>query len=152
MVKMTISFTKLDFSFSVHSTENFDKNMIAIANLIPDEIIKDTKITVEELEGGYDNPIQYVFIEIRKPNEIEKIIENLARKLTQEQKNQLNNEFEKRFDFDGKTFFLRIEKEAIFKNKLDIATSDNVIKIAIKMVSYIKNVDFKEFLKEKGIL
>ena len=73
MVKMTISFTKLDFSFSVHSTENFDKNMIAIANLIPDEIIKDTKITVEELEGGYDNPIQYVFIEIRKPNEIEKI-------------------------------------------------------------------------------
>lgn len=149
---MTISFTKLDFSFSVHSTENFDKNMIAIANLIPDEIIKDTKITVEELEGGYDNPIQYVFIEIRKPNEIEKIIENLARKLTQEQKNQLNNEFEKRFDFDGKTFFLRIEKEAIFKNKLDIATSDNVIKIAIKMVSYIKNVDFKEFLKEKGIL
>lgn len=152
MVKMTISFTKLDFSFSVHSTENFDKNMIAIANLIPDEIIKDTKITVEELEGGYDNPIQYVFIKIRKPNEIEKIIENLARKLTQEQKNQLNNEFEKRFDFDGKTFFLRIEKEAIFKNKLDIATSDNVIKIAIKMVSYIKNVDFKEFLKEKGIL
>ncbi len=152
MVNMTISFTKLDFSFLVHSTEDFDKNMVAIANLIPEEMIKNTKIIVEELEGGYNNPIQYVFIEFKKSEEIEKILENLVSQITQEQKNQLNTEFENRFDFDGKTFFLRIDKEGIFKNKLDIATSDNVIKIAIKTVSYVKNVDFKGFLKEKGIL
>ena len=152
MVEMTISLVKIEFSFSIHATEDFDKNIEAISNLIPEELIGETEVTVEELEGGYDNPIQYITICFTKPKDIEKVLHQISDKISQEQKNQLNLEFKERFHFEGKTFFLRIEKEAIFNNKLIIATSDNIIKISIKMKSYIKNVDFKEFLKEKGIL
>ncbi|MCE7742505.1 MAG: hypothetical protein GOP50_08580 [Candidatus Heimdallarchaeota archaeon] len=149
---MTISLTKIEFSFSVHSTEDFDKNMEAIANLIPEELIEQTEITVEELEGGYNNSIQYVVINFNKTKDMSKILENIASKLSQEQKDYLNNEFEKRFHSDGKTFFLRIDKEEIFKNRLVIASSENVIKIAIKMKAYVKDVNYVEFLVNKGIL
>ncbi|MHA1199931.1 MAG: RNA-binding domain-containing protein [Candidatus Heimdallarchaeaceae archaeon] len=149
---MTISLTKIDFSFSIHSTEDFDKNMEAIANLIPEEIIEQTEIVVEELEGGYDNPIQYVLLNFNKTKDMDKILENIALKLSQEQKDHLNNDFEERFHSDGKTFFLRVNKEEIFNNKLVIATSENVIKVAIKMRAYTKDVNYIEFLKGKGIV
>ncbi len=50
---MTISIVKIEFSLSVHATEDFDKNMVALANLIPEEIIQESEIVVENLEGGY---------------------------------------------------------------------------------------------------
>ncbi len=149
---MTISLIKIEFSFSVHSTEDFDKNMIAVANLIPEELIEQTEILVEELEGGYDNPIQYIIMNFSRNKDMEKILENITSRLSQEQRHQLNKEFSERFHLDGRTFFLRVDKEGIFNNELVIASSENVIKIAIKMRAYIKDVNYKEFLKEKGIL
>ena len=152
LVEMTISLTKIEFSFSVHSTEDFNKNMTAVANLIPEELIEKTEIIVEELEGGYDNPIQYIIINFSRSKEMERILESISSKLSQKQRYQLNMEFNERFHSEGKTFFLRIDKEAIFNNVLVIASSENVIKVSIKMRAYIKDVDFKEFLKDKGIL
>ena len=149
---MSISLTKIEFNLSVHSTEDFDKNMEAIANLIPEELIEETEITVEELEGGHDNPIQYVSIIFNKRKEIDQVLEAIAERLTEDQKNQLSSEFDARFHFDGKTFFFRIEKEDIFHNRFVLAFSENIVKISIKMRAYIKDVDFKEFLQQRGIL
>lgn len=149
---MSISLTKIEFNFSVHSTENFDKNMEAISNLIPENLIEKTEISVEELEGGYENPIQYVSIIFSKNKEMELVLEHLSAILTTDQRNQLNAEFSERFNFDNKTFFIRIDKEKIFNNVLVLSSADNIIRIAIKMRSYIKNVDFKEFLITKSIL
>jgi RNA binding exosome subunit len=149
---MSISFTKIEFNLSVHSTEDFDLNMEAIANLIPEELIEETEITVEELEGGHDNPIQYVTIVFNRKKEIDRVLKTIAERLAEDQKNQLNNEFDERFHFDGKTFFLRIEKEDIFHDRFVLASSENIIKISIKMRAYIKDVDYKEFLQQKGIL
>lgn len=149
---MSISLTKIEFSFSIHSTEDFDKNMEAFSNLIPEELIEQTEVSVEDLEGGYENPIQYVTITFSKIKEMEYILKHLSSSLSEEQKNLLNTEFDDRFHFDSKTFFIRIDKEEIFNNNIVISVSDNIIKIAIKMRAYIKNVDYKEFLKTKDIL
>jgi len=149
---MSISLTKIKFSFSIHSTEDFDKNMEAVANLIPDELVDKTEVSIEELEGGYENPIQYATISFSKNKEMELVLDQLSNMLTLNQRNQLNEEFDDRFQFDSKTFFIRIDKEKIFDNVLEINSSDNIIKIAIKMRAYIKDVDFKDFLKTKLIL
>ncbi len=152
MVEMTISLTKIEVSFSIHSTEDFEKNMEAVANLIPEDIIEQTEISVEELEGGYDNPIRYVSIIFKKVKEMDKILEYISTRLSNEQKMRLKDEFDERFHQKGKTFFLRIDKEEIFTNNLLVTSTENVIKIAIKMKSYTKDVDFKDFLRVKGIL
>ena len=149
---MSIFLTKIEFNFSIHSTEDFDKNMEAIANLIPENLIENTEVSLEELEGGYDNPIEYVTITFSKNKDMELILQHLSTILTAEQKNQLDIEFDERFNLENKTFFFRIDKEKIFDNIIEISTTDNIIKIAIKMRSYIKDVDFKTFLKSKNLL
>lgn len=149
---MSIFLTKIEFTFSIHSTEDFDKNMEATANLIPENLIENTEVSIEELEGGYDNPIEYVTITFSKNKDMELILRHLSSILTTDQKNQLDGEFDERFNFDNKTFFFRIDKEKIFNNIVEIGSSDNIVKIAIKMRAYIKDVDFKAFLKSKHVL
>ena len=149
---MSISLTKIELNFSIHSTEDFDKNMEAVANLIPETLIEETEISVEELEGGYENPIQYASIVFSRVKEMERVLEKIASKLSLDQKELLNNGFDTRFHFDSKTFFLRVNKEEIYSNKLTLTSSENVIKISIKMRAYTKNVNYKEFLEQKGIL
>ena len=149
---MTISIVKIEFSLSVHATEDFDRNIEALANLIPENIIQESKIVVENLEGGYENPIQYVKTSFEKNKYINEILAHVFSKLSIEQKQQLNEEFEERFNFDKKTFHLRIDKHEIFHNKLIISSTTNVIKMEIKLRTYTKEANFKQFLVDQWLL
>jgi RNA binding exosome subunit len=149
---MDITISKVECSFSVHATENFDKNMEALENLIPDELIEETEIVVEELEGGYENPIEYVVTSFSNKRLVTKILKHIVSKLSKEQKIQLYNEFEERFNQDKKSFHIRIDKQGIYNNQLIISSATNVIKIEIKLRSYIKDVDYKQFLIDKNLL
>ena len=149
---MDITISKVEYSFSVHATENFDKNMEALENLIPDELIEETEIVIEELEGGYENPIEYVVTSFSNKKLVTKILEYIVSKLSKEQKMLLYDEFEQRFNQDKKSFHIRIDKQGIYNNQLIISSATNVIKIEIKLRSYIKDVDYKQFLIDKGLL
>lgn len=149
---MDITISKVECSFSVHATENFDKNMEALENLIPDELIEETEIIIEELEGGYENPIEYVVTSFSNKKLVTKILEHIVSKLSKEQKMLLYDEFEQRFNQDKKSFHIRIDKQGIYNNQLIISSATNVIKIEIKLRSYIKDVDYKQFLIDKGLL
>ena len=149
---MDNTISKVECSFSVHATENFDKNMEALENLIPDELIEETEIVIEELEGGYENPIEYVVTSFSNKKLVTKILEHIVSKLSKEQKMLLYDEFEQRFNQDKKSFHIRIDKQGIYNNQLIISSATNVIKIEIKLRSYIKDVDYKQFLIDKGLL
>jgi len=149
---MDITISKVECSFSVHATENFDKNMEALENIIPDELIEETEIVVEELEGVYENPIEYVVTSFSNKKLVTKILKHIVSKLSKEQKMQLYNEFEERFNQDKKSFHIRIDKQGIYNNQLIISSATNVIKIEIKLRSYIKDVDYKQFLIDEDLL
>ena len=59
---MDITITKLVISFSVHATEDLEKNMQGLSNIIPDGILEQMEVNIDELEGGYQNPIDFVNI------------------------------------------------------------------------------------------
>ena len=149
---MDITIVKVELSFSVHATEDVEKNMKAIQNIVPPEIIEDSIIKQEKLEGGYGNPIEFFQVTFTRKKEIDIVIQNIALKLSSKEKKSLAEEFSERFDRDKSTLYLRITKESASKNKLQITSSSSAIKIAIKLRSFIKGVDFKEFLLGVGIL
>ena len=149
---MEITISKVEYSFSIHATEDFDKNLEALANLIPEELIQETELIVEELVGSYDNPIEYVTITFSKQKLIKRILDHLIIQMSAEQKSQLFTEFDERFNQNKKSFHLRIDKQGIYNNVLIISSATNVIKIEIKLRSYIKDVNFKQFLTDTGLL
>ena len=149
---MDITISKTEYSFSIHATEDFDKNLEALANLIPEELIQETELVVEELVGGYDNPIEYVTITFSKQKLVNKILDHLISQMSAEQKSQLYGEFEERFNQNKKSFHLRIDKQGIYNNELILSSATNVIKIEIRLRSYVKDVNFKQFLVDRGLL
>ncbi|OLS33177.1 MAG: hypothetical protein HeimAB125_01290 [Candidatus Heimdallarchaeota archaeon AB_125] len=149
---MDITISKAEYSFSIHATEDFDKNLEALANLIPEELIQETELVVEELVGGYDNPIEYVTITFSKQKLVNKILDHLISQMSAEQKSQLYGEFEERFNQNKKSFHLRIDKQGIYNNELILSSATNVIKIEIRLRSYVKDVNFKQFLVDRGLL
>ena len=149
---MDVAITKLEVSFSIHATEDREKNLQAISNLIPSSIIEQAQIIEEKLEGGYRNPIKYIRLVITKANLIDKIMKNLSSKLSQEDKKKLNSEFENRIDMKSKSFFLRLDKEDLANNRINITSTKNIVKVSLKMRAFTKDVNLKEFLENKGIL
>ncbi len=149
---MDVAITKLEISFSVHATEDKEKNLQAVSNLIPSSIIEQAQVMEEKLEGGYKNPIKYMRLVITKANSIDKILRSLSSKLSQEDKKTLNLEFESRIDMKNKSFFLRLDKEALANDRINIASSKNIVKISLKIRAFTKDVNLKEFLENKGIL
>ena len=149
---MDISVVKVEFSFSVHATEDVEKNLEAVQNIIPQEIIEDTHIKQEKLEGGYGNPIEFFQISFTRKQEIDYALQNIAAKLSEEEKKSLANDFSERFDTKKSVFYFRAKKESASRNILQTTSASNAIKIAIKMRSFVKGVDFKEFLVNAGIL
>ena len=45
---MDITITKLEISYSIHATEDFEKNMEALGNLIPIGFLEQTEIAIDE--------------------------------------------------------------------------------------------------------
>ena len=149
---MDITIVKVEFSFSVHATEDIDKNLEAIYNIVPLEIIEETNIKQERLVGGYGNPVEFFQIIFTKKKQIDNVIQNIALKLSENEKMSLADEFDERFDSDKSTLYFRVKKESAIRNKIRITSSSNAIKIAIKMRSFVKGVDYKKFLINAGIL
>ncbi|MFW9851660.1 MAG: RNA-binding domain-containing protein [Candidatus Thorarchaeota archaeon] len=149
---MDVAITKLEISFSVHATEDKEKNLQAVSNLIPLSIIEQAQIIEEKLEGGYKNPIKYIRLVVTKANLIDKIMKSLSSKLSQEDKKKLNSEFESRIDMKKKSFFLRLDKEDLANNRINIASTKNIVKVSLKMRTFTKDVNLKRFLENNGIL
>ena len=149
---MDIAVVKIELSFSVHATEDIEKNMEIISKLIPQNNFDHANIKQEKLEGGYGNPIEFLQITFTRKKEMDNIIANLASNLDVSEKKKLNSEFHERFNKEKSTFFFRFAKESLYKNKFQISSSTNVIKVALKMRSFVKNVDFRKYMIDRGIL
>ena len=149
---MDVIATKITFSFSVHATEVLQKNMDALANLTKGVNHEHATVNKSPLEGGYGNPIKFVEVSFAKPNSIEKIINFLSSRLSEKEKEHLGLEFENRFDFKKKNFHLRFEKNALLEDKLILTDSANIIKLTIRLRAFTKQISFKDFLREKGII
>ena len=149
---MDIIASKLTFSFSVHVTETIEKNMSALSNLTKGINQDHATITESTLEGGYGNPIKFIEVAFTKTTAIDKVIKYISSRLSDEDKEFLGSEFENRFDSKRNTFFLRFDKNAIYADKLFITDSSNIIKLAIKLRAFTKQVNYKSFLIERGII
>ena len=149
---MDITITKLVVSFSVHATEDLEKNLELLSYLIPSAILEQKDIVVDELEGGYRNPIDFVSIPFTKSSNINKIVNKISNILPTEEKDKLSSEFEERFDQKNSMFYIRLDKEDLCHGKVSLSSSANIIKLAIKMRAFTKDAQFQEFLVNQNIL
>ncbi len=140
-LKRSISYVEI--SFIVHVTEDLQKVLKAVRNLLPVPYSNNVSFKKKNLWGHHKNLIILVKTTIRKKNVVYALIENLYKKLNINDKDELSKDFNQRLD-NKKKFFLRLDKQRAYLGKIELNNIDPIL-IKIKLNFFPNN--FKEIIK-----
>jgi RNA binding exosome subunit len=131
----------VELSFLVHATEDRDKVLTAVRNLLPPEHVEEVDISQKNLKGEYGNPIAVFETIIRDPEIAEGFLRNIGSNLSPIDKETLLEELELRLTKGN--LYLRLDKQAAFKGKPELCLADPIrlrIKFRTSKIEEITNI------------
>jgi len=138
----------VDIRFCAHATEDLDKVMEAVHNILPSEHMEDISFRRSNLEGHYGNPITFFETRIKDKETVRALVENLSSNLSFLDKEELGRTI-KRYVEKG-SLYIRLNKQAALKGKIKLVTSDPIhIRIRFKKS---KIEDVIEICREIGMI
>ena len=137
-----------DIRFCAHATEDPDKVMEAVQNILPSDHIEDVTFKQSSVEGHYGNPITFFETRIKDKETVRALVENLSANLSSLDKAELGRTIN-RYVEKG-SLYIRLDKQAALKGKIKFATSDP-IRIRIRFRKS-KLEDVIEVCREIGMI
>jgi RNA binding exosome subunit len=115
----------VDVRFCAHATEDLEKVMAAVQNVLAIENEED-EITFNKdaLEGHYGNSITSFNARIKDKKAIKSLVDNLSQNLGSFDKTELSTTLDR--CFEKGSLFLRVDKQAAFQGKIKLVTSDPI--------------------------
>lgn len=138
----------VDIRFVAHATEDVEKVVEAVQNVLPSDYLEDITFERSEVEGHYGNPITFFETRIKGKKIIGALVENLSANLSSLDKDELGTQIDRCFE-EG-SLFIRLDKQAAFQGKIKLVTSDP-IRIRIRFRKK-KLEDVVNACKEIGML
>ncbi len=130
---MPVLFEDIDFEVLCHATEDEDKVIQAVKNLIPVEFHSSIKINRAKLEGHYHNPIIKFNIILEGDLQVRRTLNLIFKRLHPEEQRDLIENLELYVDEAG-SFYLRVNKNMSYKGvvALKFDTGD-IIRLKAKL-------------------
>lgn len=138
---------EISLSTLCHATEDCNKVRQALLNLVPQEIASSTQLLVDTMKGFYGNIITR--FEARfKGDDAQRVLEHLARLLSENDRRYVINSLEIRYDRKSNKVFIRVDKQGAYLKTPFISEGDDVIKIVLSF-SMLRSLDsVREALEE----
>jgi RNA binding exosome subunit len=114
----------VELSFLAHATEDGDKVLMAVRNILPPEFAEEVAISKRNLKGEYGNPIAFCETRIRDPQITDALLRNIGLGLSSFDKETLLEELELRLTKGN--LYLRLDKQAAFKGKPRLCIADPI--------------------------
>jgi RNA binding exosome subunit len=138
----------VDVRFCAHATEDVDKVMEAVQNVLPSDHIEDVSFKRNNLEGHYGNPITFFDTRIKGKNIVRALVENLSVNLSSLDKEELSRTINR--CVEKGSLYIRLDKQAALKGKIKFAASDP-IRIRIRFRKN-KTEDVIQICREIGMI
>lgn len=135
-----------------HATEDCVRVENSMKNLLPEDVRSKLTPTSREEKGYYGNPIVILTLEVNDPLLASSIVKYVASRLEDSEKRILRITSRLRYDPREKKFTIRFSKQSLFRNVLQLADTQDIVKFTI----YLKNVkthkDLEEFLASSYLI
>jgi len=133
----------VEYVVLIHATEDFNKVIKAVENLMPPSLRGRKKVEVEETRGHYENPIHIAKASFRNPEYAIQAFSWIWARLSDEDKARLIKDLNLHLD-DKSKLYMRLDKQEAFLGHLRLSTGDDVIKVVFSFKG--SNEAVKDFL------
>jgi RNA binding exosome subunit len=138
----------IDVRVFAHATEDPEKVLAAVRNLLPDELSEEVVFQKTQLTGHHGNPISLFEAKLEDKQVLPAVLNKLGAGLTSLDKEQLDREM--RLHVEKRNLYLRFDKQLAFKGEVRFSQNDPIhVKI------HFKNKTFEEInaiCRETGLL
>jgi len=114
----------VDVRFCAHATEDVDKVVMAVQNVLPSDHMEDISFRRSNLEGHYGNPITFFDARIKDKETVRALVENLSANLSSLDKEELGRTIHR--CIEKGSLYIRLDKHDALKVKIKLVTSDPI--------------------------
>jgi len=108
-----------------HATEDEEKVMKAVENVLGSEALEKVTVLAEALQGHYGDQISLIKLSLRDSRLAEEVLKNILSRLSEEDRAEIWKERLKRGKHGGK-LYLRLDKQAAYLGSLKISDKDPI--------------------------
>lgn len=108
----------------VHATEDLDKVLTAIRNVLPEELTDKVTFEKTNLKGYHGNPIVLLKSKIKEKNTVKAIFGKISSGLNSIDKELLRDEIDRHLDRGN--LYIRLDKQSAYLNELKICSKDPI--------------------------
>jgi RNA binding exosome subunit len=147
-VSSRVPIAYLDIRVFAHATEDHDKVLTAVRNLLPSEFLEKVEFRTANLTGYHGNPIVLYSARIKEKDAVQKVFEKIASGISILDKELLGNEIGQHMDSGN--LYLRLDKQSAYFNELRFQQTDPIhLKIHFKKH---KPEEIVEICRKAGLL
>ena len=114
----------IDIRVFTHATEDTDKVLNAVYNILPKESTDKVVFKKINLKGHYGNPIILLETRIKKRDYVKAVFEKLASGLSSLDKELLNSEISQHLNRGN--LYIRLDKQSAYLNELKLCPTDPI--------------------------
>ena len=114
----------IDIRVFVHATEDVDKVLNAVRNILPPELMDVITFKKTNLTGHYGNPIVLFETRIKEKNDVQAVFDKLSLGLSTLDKELLNSEITQHLD--KANLYIRLDKQSAYLNELKLSSGDPI--------------------------
>jgi RNA binding exosome subunit len=114
----------IDIRVFAHATEELEKILNAVRNILPEELVDTITFKKTSLTGHHGNPITLLEARVKEKNAVQAVFKKLASSLSPLDKELLRNEI--RQHLDGGNLYIRLDKQSAYLNEVKLCTTDPI--------------------------
>ena len=138
----------IDIRVFAHATEEVDKVLNAVRNILSPELIDIVAFKKTNLTGHHGNPIILFETRIKEKNAVQTVFGRIASGLSTLDKELLNSEIKQHLDKGN--LYIRLDKQSAYLNELKLSSADSIhFRIHFKKHSYEEVI---EICRKFGLL
>ena len=107
-----------------HATEDLEKVLAAVRNLLPKEVNENTVFQKTSLTGHHRNPIVIFKTKITDRKALPKVLEQITRGLNSLDKQTLGNEM--KMHLEKRNLYLRFDKQSALLGEVKLSSNDPI--------------------------
>ena len=143
-----MSIAYIDIRFFAHATEDLDKVIKAVQNVLPANYVDDIVFRRDNLQGHYGNPIFLFETRIKKKGIVKAVVEKFSSCLEELDKKALREEID--LHVQKGSLYIRLDKQVALQGELKLCTTDAIrLRIRLKKA---KTEDIVKTCQDLGIL